>query len=188
MEQSRRASLPEIVQTDVDQTTQAIENLSIFEKIKKTFPTTSRKTSDSSEGSSEERRDSLRSSCSWGGAAESRRGSGVSTFGNHGIFGPLLGLEETPEPKREKCLLSRRWSAISIALSQIRCAVCKLFVQFLIRSNNFLLSPPTRTIYNTLGEHQSLLSMLLRAAEVSLRPGGEDEEEEPEQPPVLGPF
>ena len=142
VEQSRRASLPEIVQTDVDQTTQAIENLSIFEKIKKTFPTTSRKTSDSSEGSSEERRDSLRSSCSWGGAAESRRGSGVSTFGNHGIFGPLLGLEETPEPKREKCLLSRRWSAISIAWSQIRCAVCKLFVQFLIRSNNFLLSPP----------------------------------------------
>ena len=107
----------EIVETNVDQEEDLIthltvekaesESLSIFERIRRSFPSTKRKSSDSSTGS-DDRRESLRSTSSLGSGLDSRRASSASTFGNHGTMAPQISIEDdSVGPKKERCPLSR---------------------------------------------------------------------------------
>ena len=108
----------EIVETNVDQVEDLFadltlvksesESLSIFDRIRRSFPSVKRKSSNSSTGS-DDRRESLRSTSSLGSGLDSRRASSASMFGNHGTMAPQISIEDDDAngPKKERCPLSR---------------------------------------------------------------------------------
>lgn len=139
------------------------ESVSIFERIKNSFPSVKRKSSDGSSSTQSDvadRRDSIKSAISLSSIEHldlsNRRASSASTFGswkiilenftdlynwisgNHGTYGPLLSAasDQLLEPRKDKCPLTRCLSAREARMIKRSKSVKTIDIQPLSRSQH----------------------------------------------------